>query len=59
VIHAWHVDASDARPYGRDRAEDEALAVHPGKVDLKNIIVDRDFSIDQTRALRPELMTIV
>ncbi len=26
VIHDFHVDTNDARPYGRDRAEDEALS---------------------------------
>ena len=26
VIHDFHVDTNDARPHGRDRAEDEALS---------------------------------
>jgi len=26
VIHTMHVDTTDAGPYGRDRAEDEALS---------------------------------
>ena len=41
VIHDVHVDTTDARPHGRDRAEDEALSDRSHRC---RVVADRTFA---------------